>query len=118
LPTRLTFAELPRQLLPRSEAFTGDPANQMGGQDLNFIAAVVERWRGATMRRRVAADEAARDVKPTVGAEAMPPPVPPVPSAPPLTPEPGRFSLLKKPLTDKPDPYAALRSPAAAPGNR
>ena len=42
----------------------------------------------------------------------------PVPPAPPLAPEPGRFSLLKKPLTDKPDPYAALRSPAAAPGNR
>jgi len=117
LPTRLTFAELPRQLLPRSEAFTGHPANQMGGQDLNFIAAVVERWRGATMRRRVAADEAAREVKPTVGAEAVPPP-PPVPPAPPLAPEPGRFSLLKKPLTDKPDPYAALRSPAAAQGNR
>ena len=117
LPTRLTFAELPRQLLPRSEAFIGDPANQMGGQDLNFIAAVVERWRGATMRRRVAADEAAREVKPTVGAEAVPP-LPPVPPAPPLAPEPGRFSLLKKPLTDKPDPYAALRSPAAAQGNR
>jgi hypothetical protein len=69
------------------------------------------------MRRRVAADEAAREVKPTVGAEAVPPP-PPVPPAPPLAPEPGRFSLLKKPLTDKPDPYAALRSPAAAQGNR
>jgi len=44
--------------------------------------------------------------------------VPPAPPVPPPAPEPGRFSLLKKPLTDKPDPYAALRSAAPAPANR
>jgi len=98
LPTRLTFAELPRQMLPRSEAFAGDPANQLGGRDLNFITAVVERWRGATMRRKAAADEPVRDARP-VAADAAPLPAP----------EPGRFNLLKKPLTDKPDPYATLR---------
>jgi hypothetical protein len=109
LPTRLTFTELPPQLLPRSEAYADDPANQLGSQGLNFIASVVERWRGATMRRRVAANEPERDAKPTVG-DAL--------QSPPPEPEPSRFSLLKKPLADKPDPYAALRSPAAARANR
>src|SRR5207253_4651505 len=31
LPTRLTFAELPQQLLPRSEAFANEPALQPSG---------------------------------------------------------------------------------------
>ncbi len=117
LPTRLTFAELPRQLLPQSEAFAGDPANRLGGRDLNFITTVVERWRGATMRRRVGAEDAAREGKPGVGAEAAAS-APAAPTAPPPAPEPNRFSLLKKPLTDKPDPYAALRNAAPVQTNR
>ena len=110
LPTRLTFADLPRPLLPHSEAFAGDPANRLGGQDLNFIAAVVERWRGATMRRRVGAEEAAREGRPVEADVVLP--------APPPASDSGRFSLLKKPLTDKPDPYAALRSATSLHANR
>ncbi len=48
LPARLKFKELPAHLLPRSEALGKDRA------DLNqdFIATVLDRWRGAMMSGR------------------------------------------------------------------
>jgi hypothetical protein len=149
LPTRLSFAELPPNLLPKSEAFaesTGLPAN---GDDLNFIASVVERWRGATVSAKTSPDPTPRDVRPpapevapplqpvtapaprlatapvaTAAPAPSPRPVPPLtpapapvqPSAATPAPEPSRFSLLKKPLANQPDPLAALRAqgPAAS----
>jgi hypothetical protein len=106
LPMRLTFAELPPHLLPRSDVFAGHGGAEAGGEDVNFIAAVVERWRSATMRNRGAgggggADEAPRDLRLLGTTEATP--------TQPAT-DPGRFGLLRKPLTDRPDPYAALRA--------
>jgi len=140
LPTRLTFTELPAQLLPRSETFSGASDAQAIGQDLSFIGSVVERWRGATMSQRAAA-ETTRDsrVAPPAPAPATAsslPPLPPMPAAampaapmpaapmpaapPPLAPasDPNRHSLLKKPLIDRPDHYGALRSPPPMPPNR
>jgi DNA helicase HerA-like ATPase len=48
LPTRLRFAELPSQFIPRSEAIGRVRADTERGADREFMKAVVERWRGAT----------------------------------------------------------------------
>src|SRR5207302_8229859 len=137
LPTRLTFTELPAQLLPRSDTFSGASDAQAIGQDLSFIGSVVERWRGATMSQRAAA-ETTRDSRlappapaPAPATASSLPPLPPMPAAampaapmpaapPPLAPasDPNRLSLLKKPLIDRPDHYGALRSPPPMPPNR
>jgi hypothetical protein len=111
LPTRLTFTELPANMLPRSDTFAREVA-KTGGEDLNFISSVVERWRGATMKWPNA-EEAGREPK-QVAAEAAPlQPAPPPAHVPPAV-DPSRFSLLKKPIIDRPDPYAALRTAQAA----
>ena len=105
LPTRLTFSELPSENVPSSEAYSDKPELQSSGQDLNFIAAVVERWRGATLSQRKVSDDATREVKPVAAVSA--PPLQPA-----LAPDPNRLGLLRKPLGDQPDPYSALRSAA------
>jgi hypothetical protein len=105
LPTRLTFAELPQHSIPRSEAFANKSDLHANGQDLNFIASVVERWRGATISQRKIHDEGSRDVRPIAAASA--PPLQPAP-APAL--ETNRLGLLRKPLGDRPEPYAVLGS--------
>jgi DNA helicase HerA-like ATPase len=51
LPTRLRFAELPSQLIPRSEAVGRVRVNTEAGADRAFMNSVVERWRGATRAR-------------------------------------------------------------------
>jgi DNA helicase HerA-like ATPase len=51
LPTRLRFAELPSQLIPKSEAVGRVRADANGGADREFMNSVVERWRGATRGR-------------------------------------------------------------------
>jgi DNA helicase HerA-like ATPase len=104
LPTRLTFAELPQEFIPRSEAFADSTDLAERGQDLNFIAAVVERWRGGTISQRKTSDEAPREVKAPVTT-----PAPPIQPA--QAPDPNRFGLLKKPLGERAEPYAGLRSP-------
>jgi hypothetical protein len=112
LPTRLTFAELPPHLLPRSEAFASDQDGQPDGEDINFIASVVERWRSATMRHKAGVDESAREPRQTVAPDAVP--LQPDANAGAAVPEATRLSLLKKPLAERPDPYAAARPAAAA----
>jgi len=107
LPTRLTFAELPPQLLPRSEAFANEPALQPSGHELNFIASVIERWRGATASQKVRPDEAPRDNRPVVGSGVAP--LQPAPTT-----DPTRYGLLKKPLAGQADPHAAARNPTPA----
>jgi uncharacterized protein len=107
VPARLTFSELPPQLIPRCEAFANDQAAQTNSHDLNFIVAVLERWRGS-MARSNGPDDAARDPRSAVRPEAVP--LQPAPA-----PESNRFSLLKKPLANLSDPFAALRGPASPP---
>lgn len=112
LPTRLTFAAMPQHLLPRSDAFAKDSALHANAEGLNFISSVVERWRGATTNW-VNSDDTSRDLKHVASAEAAPlQPAPSPASAPPAL-DPSRFSLLKRPLGNRPDPQAPLRKPQA-----
>jgi len=80
--------------LPRSEATIATTPSVTAGHDLHFVAAVLERWRGATSSRDAPNDPGFNDR-----------PVPRTLSsveAPLLQPsqglDPDRFSLLKKPL--------------------
>jgi len=112
LPTRLTFAELSSERLPRSEALADNSDLQADGQDLNFIASVVERWRGATLSQRKLAEESLPAVKPLPGSAA--PPLQPGPAVgQPQPQDANRLGLLRKPLGDRPEPYAPLRNPAS-----
>jgi hypothetical protein len=52
LPVRLTFTELPPHLLPSSEALGSARADD-GTIGPDFIASVVERWRGAMMSQKL-----------------------------------------------------------------
>jgi DNA helicase HerA-like ATPase len=115
LPTRLTFTALPQHLIPRSEAFAGDRSPIAGIEDIDFIGSVIERWRGSTLTQRSSVEEPRESRPPAVAAEAAPLQPTPAPTAPPPAPEPNRFSLLKKPLANQADPFAALRT--AAPAN-
>jgi DNA helicase HerA-like ATPase len=112
LPTRLTFAELPRDMLPRSEAFAKEGIAPTGGHDLNFVATVVERWRGSTVSHRMSNDEAPRDLKTAVAEVA------PLQPAPPSEPSNNRLGLLRKPVANAADPYAALRTALSSPSKR
>jgi DNA helicase HerA-like ATPase len=47
VPTRLRFKELPPERIPRSEAVGRSPMEATLAMDGDFIASVVERWRGA-----------------------------------------------------------------------
>jgi uncharacterized protein len=90
LPTRLTFTELPPQLVPKCDAFAGQQTVPPASHDLNFIAAVLGRWRGAMARSAAGPDDAA---KPAIRSEAVP-----LQPLQPGAPDPSRFNLLKKPL--------------------
>jgi len=96
LPTRLTFSELPPPLIPRCEAFANERAVHTNSHDVNFIAAVLERWRGS-MARSHHSEDGAREPKPAVRPDAVPLQPGPAPGF-------NRFNLLKKPLADAPDP--------------
>jgi DNA helicase HerA-like ATPase len=52
LPTRLRFAELPANRIPRSEAVGHARMENEDMIDADFIASVVKRWRGATVNRK------------------------------------------------------------------
>jgi DNA helicase HerA-like ATPase len=51
LPTRIKFAELPKEFIPRSEAVGRVRVDAEKGEDRDFMNSVVERWRGATRGR-------------------------------------------------------------------
>jgi DNA helicase HerA-like ATPase len=92
LPVRLTFAELPPDLLPHSEAI--GRFHKHGGVTGDFIGAVVERWRGAMMSQRPNAPE----FEPSA-TERQPAPAPPQTEA-------DRLKLLKRPISPA-DAFAA-----------
>jgi DNA helicase HerA-like ATPase len=121
LPTRLIFPELPPELLPKSDTFANDPSLQANGQDLNFISSVVDRWRNATMNRaHVNEPQPAAGTLPPRAPAAPSPPPPAAAAAPAAAPaaDANRFSLLKKPPADRPDPLAALRAFQSGGGQR
>jgi DNA helicase HerA-like ATPase len=53
LPTRLKFAEMPAHLLPKSEALGRGRMDGARSVDTDFIANVVQRWRGAMMSHKL-----------------------------------------------------------------
>jgi uncharacterized protein len=111
LPTRLTFAEVPAHLLPQSDSFAKDTELKAGHDDANFMSTVVERWRGATMKAN--AEDAVREARHAAADAAPVQPAPPLAPAAPGA-DPSRFSLLKKPVADRPDSLALLRAAAPA----
>ena len=90
LPTRLKFRQLPMQLLPKSE--TVSPGDDGEATDQHALTAVVERWRGRTIRQRATLERATEDTR---AAKAAPEPQGP---AQPQAIDPNRFKLLKRPL--------------------
>jgi DNA helicase HerA-like ATPase len=90
LPTRLRFREVPLHQLPRSEATIATTPTAAAGQDLQFVSAVLERWRGATSHRDAPNDPMLSDRVPGLRDAPM--------LQPSLGLDPDRFSLLKKPL--------------------
>src|SRR3982075_2339417 len=94
LPTRLRFKEVPVHQLPRSEATIATVPPVAAGHDQHFVAAVLERWRGATSHRDVPNDPSINE---RPAARIMTPVEAPM-LQPSLGLDPDRFSLLKKPL--------------------
>ncbi len=98
LPTRLKFRQLPANVLPRAEAMAGDQNSIHATMDGNYLAAVVERWRGRASKQKLE----------DVNAPSLQPAAAPVQPAPGL--DPNRFRLLKRSLDDQPAPPAAERT--------
>jgi DNA helicase HerA-like ATPase len=105
LPVRLTFSELPDNLLPKSEVL-GSALGEDGAIGPDFIASVVERWRGAMMSQKL------------LGGLDFDTPV--FERSPPMTPTPAaahdseRLKLVKRPLSSLASTPAPARLPTAA----
>jgi DNA helicase HerA-like ATPase len=54
LPTRLKFKELAKEYIPRSESLGRTRVETEQGLDADFIAAVIQRWRGAMTNQKSA----------------------------------------------------------------
>ena len=98
LPTRLKFKQLPLQLLPKNEmANHGESANC----DSDELVAVVNRWRGRLIKPQPLGPERALDDLTAPRSMAITPqperPLAAATARPAL--DPGRFKLLKRPLT-------------------
>ena len=82
LPARLVFKELPQHLVPKSEALGVDRDSFVDANN-EFLASVLERWRGATMTGRLLLDAGpVQDARPTGEDPAAFQPVP-LPKVPP-----------------------------------
>jgi uncharacterized protein len=107
LPTRVKLKQLPAHLLPKSDAVSIGREDVVAGINEEFIATVLRRWRGASASERVAPDDGARDAR-----DADPDAAAPLQPAP--ADEPGRPSLLRRPLGDRLDLSKAFQAPATA----
>jgi uncharacterized protein len=92
LPMRLKFRQLEPHQLPRSEVARDGGVDFESGLNPDFVATVLDRWRGVSK-----ADADATPLAPRVPAEPSPAPVRPG-----LGLDPDRFKLLKKSPTDRP----------------
>jgi uncharacterized protein len=112
LPTRLHFKELPAHLVPRGEAVGNGRMRAGQGADKDFIAAVVERWRGAMLSNRGASDERAGEFDSLAGEEFSP-----LQQA--LNRNPDRRSALLRASPTRPDSYFfPVDEPPTRPGPR
>lgn len=103
LPTRLTFPELPAAAIPKSESFAKNLGLDLDALETDFISAVVDRWRRATMSQQSLHDEPAALHSPQISAET-----PPLqPAAAPI--DATRLSLLKKPISTQFEDSSLLR---------
>jgi hypothetical protein len=105
LPVRLTFSELPDELLPNSEVL-GSARGEDGAIGPDFIASVVERWRGAMMSQKLLGG---LDFD-TPGFDRSPP-IAPTPAA---AHDPERLKLVKRPLSGLASTPAPARAATAA----
>ncbi|HET9904666.1 MAG TPA: DUF87 domain-containing protein [Xanthobacteraceae bacterium] len=70
LPTRMHFKELPAHLVPKGEALSRGRLEAGDSVDHEFIATVVERWRGATMTQKLRLDDRPDDADDLYAAAA------------------------------------------------
>jgi DNA helicase HerA-like ATPase len=104
LPTRLKLTHLPSHLLPKSDAVSGARSDFVTGSNQEFLARVLDRWRGATTNQPAYLEGGPREVR----AEQ-----PPMASSPPTIPaDSERLSLLKRPLGERLDLARTPQSPA------
>lgn len=97
LPTHLTFPELAAASVPRSESFIRNTGLNAEEIEQDFISAVVDRWRRATMSQQNAHDEPLRAPAPAMESASLQPAISPNQSgAVPV--EASRLGLLKKPI--------------------
>jgi DNA helicase HerA-like ATPase len=94
LPTRLTFPEMPSAAVPKSESFASNRDLRSDAIETDFINAVVDRWRRATMSQHSAHDEPVQ----IAAASAETPPLQPDLAHAPTPIDAARLSLLKKPV--------------------
>jgi DNA helicase HerA-like ATPase len=88
LPSRLKFAELDADQIPRSETVNdGAMKRRLAGDD--FLDVAIDRWRGSTMNQRRLLEAAAAEMK-------EPTPAPPAPTLASRL-DSDRYKLLKKP---------------------
>ena len=113
LPTRLTISELPRDLIPKSEAFAST-SGAARGRDLDFVASVLERWRSMAISPKMAKNETHET---THGLASEAPPLQPAALMQPAL-NPDRFSLLRRPPPDSTNPLTVLRRPIPSPSER
>lgn len=95
LPTRLTFPELPAASIPRSESFVRNTGLNAEEIEQDFISAVVDRWRRATMSQQN--DEPLRVPGSAAEAASLQPALSPGHGGG-MPMEATRLSLLKKPI--------------------
>jgi DNA helicase HerA-like ATPase len=106
LPTRLTFRDLPPSERPYNEA-VAHLRMQKGAIDQEFIASVVERWRGTTTASRVRSEFSPFEQQASVQAPQL------APQAPSPAPriaggiDADRFSILKKQISIRREASAA-----------
>jgi len=111
LPTRLKFKELPSDVIPRSESVDRAHMDSDRATDPDFIAAVVQRWRGAMMSHKLTPEpEAAEDIDSLAAEEFAR--LPQLPSAP----EQAAARPLRTALS--PEAFAYPTEPAAGPPYR
>jgi hypothetical protein len=91
LPTRLTFRDLPPSARPYNEA-VAHLRMRKGAIDQDFIASVIERWRGTTSGNKFRSETSPFEAQLTAQAVAAPP-------RPAGGVDPERFSILKKQIS-------------------
>jgi hypothetical protein len=115
LPTRLKFKQLPENLIPQSQAVINASTDPSSTMTEDFIDAIIDRWRGATMSHKQTGLDGGSDFESMARDEfssiPVAPQMPTAPQAPPVAPpvaprlDPDRFKLLKRPIEGRSDVF-------------